>query len=190
MPDQDPVDRDLVIPVVQEELNVDAMPVVTGGVRVTKRVESQDQVIEQQLRTMHADVKRVKTNRVVDGPQQAAHRSGNTLIIPVISEVLHIEKRWVVTEEIHITQREEVENFQQTVPVNYEHADIDRLDDTGNAEPAMNIPVERGPTSVQRAPVERTEARRSLVERTQTGAAAPLKPGSRPRSLVNRDPEK
>ena len=190
MAEQDRVDRDLVIPVVQEQVSVDAMPVVTGGVRVTKHVESQDQVIEQQLRTMHADVKRVKTNRVVDGPQQPAQRSGNTLIIPIVSEVVQVEKRWVVTEEIHITQREEVENFQQTVPVNYERADIERVDESGNAERAMNVPVERRPTPTERAPVERTQSRRSLVNRAEAAAATAGKPTSRPRSLVNRDTER
>ena len=190
MSEQDPVDRDVVIPVVQEQVSVDAVPVVTGGVRVTKRVESQDQVIEQQLHTTHADVKRVKTNRVVDGPQQPIQRSGNTMIIPVVSEVLHIEKRWVVTEEIHITQREEVENFQQTVPVNYEHADIEQLDESGNAEPAVNVPVERRPVPVQPLPGERTQSRRSLVNRAQAPGASTGKPASRPRSLLNRDTER
>jgi stress response protein YsnF len=190
MAEQDPVDRDVVIPVVQEEVSVDAMPVVTGGVRVTKRVESQNQVIEQQLRTTRADVKRVKTNRVVDGPQQPAQRSGNTLIIPVVSEVLHIEKRWVVTEEIHIAQREEVENFQETVPVNYELADIERVDESGNAEPAMNVPVERRAAPVEGPTAERTQSRRPLLGRAQPAAATASKPTSRPRSLLNKDKER
>lgn len=171
MPDEDPVDRDVVIPVVQEQIHTDAVPVVTGGVRVTKHVESQNEIIEQQLRTSHADVKRVKTNRVVDGPQPA-QRIGNTLIIPVVSEVLHVEKRWVVTEEIHITQREEVETFQQTVPVNYEEAEIERLDESGNA-----IATE--------APVERTQTPRSLVARTEaTSQPTAAKPLSSRRSIL------
>ena len=142
MADQDSVDRDFVVPVIQEQVDVDAKPVVTGGVRVTKRVETHDELIEQQLRTSHADVTRVKTNRVVDGPQPA-QRVGNTLIIPVVSEVIHIQKQWVVTEEIHITQREEVETVQQSVPVTYEYAEIERLDETGSAIPADEVPVER-----------------------------------------------
>ncbi len=159
MPDaEDPVDRDVVVPVIQEQVHVDAKPVVTGGVRVTKHVESQNELIEQQLRTSHADVKRVKTNRIVDGPQQA-QRIGNTLIIPVVSEVLQVEKRWVVTEEIHITQREEVETVQQDVPVNYERAEIERLDERGNSIPAAEIATER----------ERTP--RSLVTRNATEKA-------------------
>ena len=150
MPDKDPVDRDdVVVPVVEEQVHVDAQPVVTGGVRVTKHVESHNEVIEQQLRTSRADVKRVKTNRVVDGPQPA-QRAGNTLIIPVVSEIIRVQKQWVVTEEIHITQREEVETVQQTVPVSHEEAEIERLDEAGNAVGTADVPVEsaRTPQSI------------------------------------------
>lgn len=192
MPDEeeDPVDRDVVVPVVQEQVHVDAVPVITGGVRVTKHVETENQLIEQQLRTSHADVKRVKTNRVVDGPQPA-QRVGNTLIIPVVSEVIQVEKRWVVTEEIHITQREEVETVQQTVPVNYETARIERMDESGAAKPAERVPVEqdRRTPLLREAPivehVQPTQAPRSLLARAEaeSGTAA-AKPLSQKRSLL------
>ncbi len=128
----DEKDKDVVIPIIREEVHADAVPVVTGGVRVTKRVESHDEIVEQELRKSHVEVKRVKTERVVDGPQPV-QRNGNTLIIPVVSEVLRIEKQWVVTEEIHITQRQERETVQHNVTLNEESAEIERLDSAGDA---------------------------------------------------------
>lgn len=132
----EPKDDELVIPVISEELHADAVPVETGGVRVTKRVDSHEEVLEQELRKGRVEVKRVKTDRVVDGPQPV-QRVGNTLVIPVVSEVLRVEKRWVVTEEIHITQTEAREQVQQKVRVNQEHADVERLDEQGNAVPVI-----------------------------------------------------
>ena len=135
--------KDVVVPVVSEELHADAVPVVTGGVRVTKRTHTHEEVLEQELRKSHVEVKRVSTNRVVDGPQPV-QRAGNVLIVPVVSEILHVEKQWVVTEEIHITQTEARETVQQTVPVSREEAQVERLDESGNAvstiEPAPVIP--------------------------------------------------
>jgi stress response protein YsnF len=128
MPDKE--GSDYVVPVIQEELHADAIPVESGSVRVVKRVEGHDEILEQELRKGRVEVKRVKTERVVSGPQQPERR-GNTLIIPVVSEVLRVEKQWVVTEEIHITQLEEKERFQQTVTVNREVADVERLDESG-----------------------------------------------------------
>ena len=124
-------DQDYVVPVVSEELHADAVPVSTGSVRVVKRVEGHEEVLEQELRHGRVEVKRVKTNRVVDGPQ-AAQRNGKTLIIPVVSEVLRVKKEWVVTEEIHVTQIDETERVQERVQVNREIAEIERVDEAGN----------------------------------------------------------
>jgi stress response protein YsnF len=187
MSDEAPANPDVVIPVVQEEVHADAQPVVTGGVRVTKHVDTHNEIIEQQLRTSRADVKRVKTNRVVDGPQ-APKRVGNTLIIPVVSEQIHIEKRWVVTEEIHVIQHDEVETVQQTIPVNYERAELERLDARGNATPVEDVPVVEQATPVPEMmdtahpeSVEEERRTRSLLKRTDAAAA---KPASRTRSLL------
>jgi stress response protein YsnF len=124
-------DKDVVIPVIREEVHADAVPVVTGGVRVTKRIEGHDEIVEQALQKSHVEVKRVKTERIVDGPQPVQH-VGNTVIVPVVSEVLKIEKQWVVTEEIHITQLQERETVRQKVTLNEEQAQIERLDSAGN----------------------------------------------------------
>ena len=124
-------EKEVVIPIIREEVRADAMPVLTGGVRVIKRMESHDEIIEQELRKSRVEVKRVKMDRVVDGPQ-SAQRVGKTLIIPVVSEVVRIDKQWVVTEEIHITEREEVETVENQVSVNYETAHIERFDSAGN----------------------------------------------------------
>jgi stress response protein YsnF len=122
---------DYIVPVVSEEVHAEAVPVEQGGVRVTKRVEGHEEILEQELRRGRAEVRRVKANRVVDGPQQA-QQVGDTLVIPVVSEVLVVTKQWVVTEEIHITRIEEVERVEQQVTVNQEFADVERLDEAGN----------------------------------------------------------
>jgi len=119
-----------VVPVVSEELHADAIPVETGSVRVVKRVEGHDEILQQELRKGRVEIRRIKVDRRVDGPQQV-QRHGNTMIIPVVSEVLHVEKQWVVTEEIHVTQVEERETVEQKVAVNREVAEVERTDETG-----------------------------------------------------------
>jgi stress response protein YsnF len=123
-----------VIPVVNEELHADTIPVKTGGVRVVKRVEGHDEIVQQELRKSHVQVKRVKTDRVVDGPQPV-RQVGNTVIVPVVTERLRVEKEWVVTEEIQITRLDERETLEQKVRVNEEYAEIEREDEHGNIIP-------------------------------------------------------
>lgn len=120
-----------VVPVISEEVHASAIPVETGSVRVVKRVEGHDEILQQELRKGRVEVKRIQVNRVVDGPQPS-RREGSTLIVPVVSEVLKVVTQWVVTEEIHITQFEERETVQQKVSVNHEVAEVERLDDQGN----------------------------------------------------------
>jgi uncharacterized protein (TIGR02271 family) len=160
----DPQNNDVGVPVISEELHADAVPVQTGGVRITKHVEGHDEVLEQELRKGRVDVKRVKMDRVVDGPQPV-QRVGNTLVVPVVSEVLHVEKRWVVTEEIHLTQVEERDTVQQTVTVNREEAEVERLDETGQVVSTVDPEIEG-----EKAPAR--SASESLVGRSDTRAAA------------------
>jgi len=143
--DQVNEDQDEVaIPVYREELSADVVPVVTGGVRVTKRTQTRDEVLEQQLRTSSVQVKRVQVNRPVDGPQKP-RRDGKTLIVPVVSEVLQIQKQWVLTEEIHITETEETKTEQRTISLDEEQALVERVDAQGNVLLTVdNVEPERG----------------------------------------------
>jgi len=180
----DPNENDVVVPVVTEELHADAIPVQTGSVRVTKRVQSHDEILEQELRKGRVEVKRVKTERVVDGPQPV-QRLGNTLVIPVVSEVLRVEKQWVVTEEIHITQIEERETVQHTVEVNREEAQIERLDESGNVVSTID-------TAPESASTRRRLGQTTLVPRGDTQEAVrsdSKKVLSRTRSMLRNKPE-
>lgn len=174
-------EKDVTVPVIAEELHADAIPVETGGVRITKRVEGHEEILEQELRKGRVEVKRVRTDRVVDGPQ-SVRREGNTLIVPVVSEVLRVEKQWVLTEEIYVTQVEERETVQEKVQVNREVPIVERLDDQGNAVASIDSPVEAEPTRVQ------VTAPSVLANRDpqapESSPAAKRKVMSRPRSIL------
>lgn len=158
---------DYIVPVVREEVEADTVPVEKGGVRVTKRVESHDEILEQELRRGRAEIRRIKTDRVVDGPQQP-RQDGGTLIIPIVSEVLVVTKQWVVTEEIHVTRIEETERVEHTVAVNEEVARVERLDEAGNV-------VATG-DQVARQEVASPTARLITGKPLGRGAAAPSSP--------------
>ena len=46
----DDKDKDLAVPIIREELHADAVPIVTGGIRVMKPVKSHDEIVGQELR--------------------------------------------------------------------------------------------------------------------------------------------
>jgi uncharacterized protein (TIGR02271 family) len=122
----------LVVPVVAEQLNVQKRRVETGGVRVKKIVREREEIIDEPLIREEVHVKRVPINRVVEGPVPVRH-VGNTMIISLLEEVLVVEKRLMLKEELHIT-KDEVETYKpQRVVLRSEEATIEHV---GAAEPS------------------------------------------------------
>ncbi|HLH05396.1 MAG TPA: YsnF/AvaK domain-containing protein [Bryobacteraceae bacterium] len=157
---------EIVVPVIQEEAHAGTVPVQTGAVRVTKSVETHEELVEQELRKGRAEVQRVAVHRVVDGPQPP-RREGNTLVIPVVSEILNgCQKQWVVTEEIRVTRLETAETVQQKVELASERAQVERLDEQGRV-----IATEE--TAPQAAPaVDSPVAADSILEKRKSANAA------------------
>ena len=90
------------IPRVAEEIDVQKRRVETGRVRATKVVRERQEVVDEPLARDEVDVQRVAVNRVVAG-SVGTRQEGDTLIIPLLEEVLVVEKRLLVREELRIT---------------------------------------------------------------------------------------
>ncbi len=116
----------LVIPVVVEKLDVNKDLVTTGRIRVTKTVQEHEETIDQPAYRETVDVKRVPVDQfVTEAPD--VRQEGDTLIIPVLEEVLVVEKRLRVKEEIRVTrQREQIQNPQK-VTLRSEEVKVDRI---------------------------------------------------------------
>ncbi len=116
-----------VVPVIEEELRVGKRVVETGRVRVTKTVHEHEEVVDEPLMREEYDVERVRIDEFVDGPVGPRHE-GETLIVPVLEEVLVVEKRLVVREELRITRRQTEERRPQRVKLLSEEVSVERSD--------------------------------------------------------------
>jgi uncharacterized protein (TIGR02271 family) len=131
-----------VVPVLAEELVVDKKRVQTGGVRVHRRVLEHDETVELPLLKEHVDVRREIVDRDVDGPLPI-RREGNTTIIPIVEEVLVVEKRYRLREEIYVTRAVREEIHREQVTVRRQEAEIEQLDGEGRTHPRPNQPTTR-----------------------------------------------
>lgn len=140
--------EEIAIPLVSEEIHPGARQVVTGGVRVVKRTVPHEETVQQELRHDKVEVRRVQLNRQVEGPQ-SPRQEGDTLIVPVVEEVLRVERVWVLKEEIHLRRITTSELHEDKVVVSREEADVERLDPQGNTvqnyEPPTGVEPEPGP---------------------------------------------
>ncbi|HTN83066.1 MAG TPA: DUF2382 domain-containing protein, partial [Sorangium sp.] len=96
------------MPVVAQELEVTKRTIESGRVRITKQVHERVEAVAEPLERERVFVERVAVNRVVTEPP-ATRQEGDTLIVPVVEEVLVVEKRLVLKEELHITRVRSVE---------------------------------------------------------------------------------
>jgi len=122
-------DRDtLVVPVVAETLDVQKRWVESGRVRITKVVHQREEVVDEPLLREEVEVERIAVNRVVEGPVAIRHE-GDVMIIPVLEEVLVVEKRMMLKEELHVRRRRFEESRPQRVILRTEEAAVERLED-------------------------------------------------------------
>ena len=117
----------IVVPVVEEGLRVGRRVVETGRVRVTKTVREHEEVVDQPLMREEYDVERVAVDEFVDGPVGPRYE-GETLIVPVLEEVLVVEKRLVVREELRITRKRTEERNPQRVKLLSEEVSVERAE--------------------------------------------------------------
>jgi uncharacterized protein (TIGR02271 family) len=123
----------LVVPVVAEQLAVGTRTVDTGrGVRVHKTVVEQPVTIDERLARDEVEVRHVPVDRIVALEEAPANRyEGDTLIVPVLEEVLVVERRVRIKEELHITRIRREEQYQEEVTLRAEQVRVERFDESG-----------------------------------------------------------
>lgn len=118
----------VVVPVIQEEINVAKQRVERGGVRVNKRIEEHEETVEQPIFREEVSVERVPIGRTIETAPEV-RQEGDTLIIPVVEEMLVVEKRLVLKEEVRVHKRRTTETEQARVIVRAEKVDIEQIPD-------------------------------------------------------------
>ena len=115
-----------VVPLAVEILRVGKRTVESGRVRVSLSTETVEDVVRDALRTRHAEVERVPIGReVTEAPQ--TRQEGDVLVIPVVEEILVVERRLVLKEEIRVRLTESEEIVAHAVERRVQRATIDRL---------------------------------------------------------------
>ena len=115
------------VPVVEETAEVRKVDVDQGGWRVVKRVSTETQVVDEELQSENVEIERRPIGQpVVIAPQ--TRYEGDTLVVPVLEEVLVTEKRLVLVEEIRITRVSRTHRQPQTVTLRKDQIEIERLE--------------------------------------------------------------
>ena len=113
------------IPLVEERLTVGKRAVESGRVRVRVTVEEREEILTEQLARDDVKIERVQRNeRLTEMPH--VRLEGGTTIIPVVEEVLVVEKALMLVEEIHVRRVTETETVDIPATVRSERATVER----------------------------------------------------------------
>lgn len=115
-----------VLPLAEETFRVEKRQVSKGKVRVRSVVDTVEELARATLEEETVEVTRVPVGTVVD-KAPSIRTDGDTTIVPVLEEVLFVEKRLVLAEEIHIRRRVKKEDVEVPVTLRKQRAVIENL---------------------------------------------------------------
>jgi stress response protein YsnF len=116
-----------VIPRVEEQLVVERRARPGATVQVRTHTHEREETIDELLHDEKVEVRRVPVGRYVETPA-SIRREGDTTVVPVHEEVLFVEKRLLLKEEVHITKHTRERRETHRVSVRSQSADVDRTE--------------------------------------------------------------
>lgn len=134
--------QEIGIPVLQETVNIDKHAVDTGkGIRVSKTVSERMQLVDPPLLQDELVIEHVPVGQpVAAGRLPATRYEGDTLIVPILEEVLVVEKQVRLKEELRITRQRREVHAPQTVTLKSEQVTVERFDESGDPSPPDILP--------------------------------------------------
>ncbi|RYY92958.1 MAG: DUF2382 domain-containing protein [Chitinophagaceae bacterium] len=123
---------EIVIPVIEESMTVEKEVVETGKVRVRKIVTAEEHNLNIPLIQEFYDVERVPTSKIYE-KAPVPRQEGETIIVPVVKEVLVIEKRYEVIEEVRLTRKVASTPHIQQITLMKERVEVIRTDADGRS---------------------------------------------------------
>ncbi len=114
------------IPLVSEELDVERKKVDIGGVRVGKTSIERVEHVRESATREEVVVDRISINRIVEAPT-GIREEGDVTVIPVFEEIVTVERKWLLKEELRIAKRRTQVPHEEDVVLRQESAVVDRL---------------------------------------------------------------
>src|SRR6516162_8931309 len=115
-----------VVPLLVEEVAISKQVVETGRVQVARVTHEREQLIDELLAHETVEIDRTPIGRQVD-TMPAIRDEGDTVVIPIVEEVLVVERRLLLKEELRVRRVRSTERHQESVTLRHHEAVVTRL---------------------------------------------------------------
>ena len=112
-------------PVFEEKLRVATADRDADRVTIRTIVSERTEYAALELKSSDLIVERIAINRVVDAAP-SVRQEGDTVIVPVIKEIMVVEKRLLLKEEIQVRQQPIVQHVREPVVLRSEEVSVNR----------------------------------------------------------------
>lgn len=126
LPQDSEPDTDVrIIPVVEETLHVEKQSFGASTVRISKTIHEEQVTVNEPIITEQVDVEHITVNQYIDAPREVRYE-GDKIIVPLVEEVLVVQKRLLLREELHITKRRVEQHDPQEYTLRREEVNVER----------------------------------------------------------------
>jgi uncharacterized protein (TIGR02271 family) len=114
------------VPLHAEEISISKEKTETGRVQVSTLTREHEQLVDEFLTNEHVEIERVPIGKPIDARPEVREEA-DRIIVPVIEEVLVLERRLVLKEEVHIRRVRGTERHQERVKLRKQEAVVTRV---------------------------------------------------------------
>jgi stress response protein YsnF len=125
MPDQEQQTKDLRIPLHVEEISVSRREIKKANVQVALVTGTREQLIDEELTHVRVEIERVPIDRTIE-VAPPTRQEGDITIIPIVEEIVVVERRLVLKEEVRVRRVSTKEQHQETVVLRQQEAVVTR----------------------------------------------------------------
>jgi len=118
-------DAPIILPLLAEEISVAKRQVVTGRVLASTITREEEKLVDELLASEQVEIERVPVGRPVDWAPPV-REEGDTVIIPVVEEVLVVERRLLLKEEVRVRRVRKEERHQERVKIRRQEVEVTR----------------------------------------------------------------
>jgi stress response protein YsnF len=141
MQDPAPESERVVLPLQTEAVTTSRNQIAGSVVRVATVTREHEHFVDEELSHEHVEIERVPIGHQVDAIPPV-RVEGSTTVLPVMEEVVVIERRLILKEEIRVTRVRSTEHHRERVVLRKQDAVITRTE--AGAEAVGNDPLSLG----------------------------------------------
>jgi len=118
-------DGSIVLPLYAEEISVSKRVVPKTSVQVARVTQYHEQIVKELLARERVEIERTAIGQPVDTSPEV-RQEGDTIVVPIVEEVLTVERRLILKEELRIKRVREEQTHQERVILRKQEAVVKR----------------------------------------------------------------